>query len=80
MDDEISNEFQLVDAIASEAYLHLMVSYLICEHDLMAHHLAISEPNDPMDEWAELFSTATKKSGWVVSETGVILCQNCKDE
>ncbi len=79
MTQSSNSNFVLVDAIASEAYLTLMISCLICEIDLMASDLKIKEPNDPMEAWARQFSEAAKKEGWSISSTGSILCPNCND-
>lgn len=78
MNEKDHNDFVLVDAIVSEAYLQLMVSCLFCDRALLAEELAIAEPKDPMDKWAEEYSAAAKEAGWVVSQTGSILCPNCK--
>ena len=79
MTQSVDNDFVLVDAIASEAYLTLMVTCLVCETDLMAADLKMKEANDPMELWAKEFSCAAKKQGWSISNAGSILCPNCND-
>jgi len=79
MTQSVKSDFVLIDAIASEAYLTTMVTCLVCEDDLLANDINIEQPNDPMEVWAEKFSSAAKKHGWSVSSTGSILCPNCND-
>lgn len=78
MNDKNDNE--LSDAIASEAYLLVMVSCLLCHRDLIARELAIAEPNDPMEKWAVEFSAAAKEFGWIESKTGAVICPICKED
>ena len=76
---ESKPNFDLIDAIVSEAYLMTMISCVLCENDLMASDIDLEEANDPMDVWAEEFSSKARKKGWSVSPLGSIVCPNCNE-